>query len=268
MFDMVNNTIIFHAAEQIEAARHCKNLHIDSTGGIVNNLQPMKPMLLMNMVMYDDSTDQMLRCLPVSNCLSQSQTGMEIHSFLNTVRKSYKMHHNTEFVPETITCDFSFAILHSISRSFHDLKLIDYLNNKFMKTLKDGPVIKLCRAHIFQAIARYISSIGVNKKNKKLMMLCLNSFMASKTTHERDEKWSAICSIFTGNNFEKSYEVLFENETCSDTSIMEEYIQDSYLNNMEYDDEIDDESTLLDSEDEKEIQIASSKKKRYLSEYN
>ena len=246
--NIVDQTIIIHSEIQLQAAKHCKSLHIDATGGVVNSFTKGKKMLMINAVLYDSEMEnKSLWVITISNCITERERSYDIQVFLNKLIVDYKITTKTDFRPERVVVDFSHAMMNAIVVCFYKSNLKDYMNRRYVNKNIQKPSLQLCKSHVSKAFSvhckKTTSNLKSAKKQKELMMRVATSWIMSTTQDELDKKWRAACEIFLGINdtvrFQKNYDILFHEELSSYIEADDEGADDQEDHSLDYFEDIE-----------------------------
>ncbi|KAK5648412.1 hypothetical protein RI129_003304 [Pyrocoelia pectoralis] len=184
-------TALIFSIEQIHFIKNCRkrpNLYLDATGSVVR-----KPSTSSNRVLYYAGVIHSTsgRILPV---LEMVRFFAMFMFKMTGLYKHFCSKNNLKWPPyESVTTDFSFALINAICESWDCMTLQNYCNISFNITVKQKTIntkelikIKLCCAHVMKLMARDIdiNHYFENKRVKIILKECVACMFTLSTFNE------------------------------------------------------------------------------------
>ncbi|CAL8129464.1 unnamed protein product [Orchesella dallaii] len=155
-------------------------VHIDATGGVCSNRTSKQILLYVAHAVTDVNGTKI--SYPLAECLTECQSQLSVSRFLENTRLDMKKlgYHVRMPFANIVVCDFSYAMLHGISRGVNDETLVVYIKRsyKFLSERENWDasksVIFICAAHLVKAFQRNLyRKLNKSAANKKIVELGL-----------------------------------------------------------------------------------------------
>ncbi|CAF1491231.1 unnamed protein product [Adineta steineri] len=207
-----------YSEDQIERyAKYCIKekysfLHLDSTGGILKQMNKQQQSLLYAVIFKDgnDCGDT----ASLGHALLTRHTVPSISFFLADLAYSIVEVKNKLILPSFFIIDFSAALMNSILTAFNQQNINTHLNqcwnvisgNYDSEQLRSLSFIHLCCCHVIHAVARSLNAAHIDKKIRKGILYMFAFILCSNDIKELYNILGLVINIFGDPNEEKAKE--------------------------------------------------------------
>lgn len=164
-------------------------LHVDATGSIISSLGEKSgrdTVYLYSVVLAKAN-------LPVCEFLSADHRSHSIQGHLDTFNACVaSVNHNKRLRPNYVVTDFSYALIHAVTKSFNECDLVAYLNNceKILSKQATSNMIAstcfiiLCKSHMIKALSKRVTKLQSDNRQRQAFLVWFCALQTSASLSE------------------------------------------------------------------------------------
>jgi hypothetical protein len=166
-----------YSPQQVNFVAYGKDLdmYLDATGA---GFSEKKALLYSLVAKAKHST---VPSVVVAELIMERHKAVEISTFLDSFVSDVRQIKPKGIIADSITVDFSYAMINAVSRSFNEENILHYIQRSYHGLMNDLPEVEnktkifLCTGHILKAFSRHMSNNILDRRIRNLALHALGS---------------------------------------------------------------------------------------------
>jgi hypothetical protein len=245
--------VLFYLERQLNVYIQCALssnciLHVDATGSIVSSLGEKTgrdTVYLYSVILAQHN-------LPVCEFFTTDHRSHAIQAHLDTFNASVAVTNNNQRIrPAYVVTDFSYAIIHAVTKSFNECDLVSYLGKceqilsgrSNTNHINSTCFVVLCVAHIIKALSRRLCKVQPDSRQRQAILVWFTSLQrCTKMSTAVDTYLDIHCALCSRHDDEVVCSARERLTALATGQVMPECLNST---DTEFDDDFGDTDTLL-----------------------